>query len=173
MEPFNSKSILNKGLLGPAVALALFGLPAAAATPECRTGWEFSMTSVLVAAKDGYGLGGGADPELRYTRDLGDARLSAGWRVGVYHARDRLGVTATPALRLTVPVGAFEPYVAMGMGYGWIPETDEEGMATFSRAGMVYRVNPRLAIGLEGTAQRIEGTQFSFPSLGSMVSIDL
>ncbi len=173
METMNRKSGMQKVRLGLAIALALFGIHSAASAAENRTGWELSMTPVLVAAKDGYDMGGGADPELRYTRDMGDSRLSAGWRVGVYYARNRVGITATPTLRLTVPVGAFEPYVAMGMGYGWIPETEEEGMATLSRAGFTYRFSRRFTVGLEGTAQRIDGTEFSFPSLGSMVSVDL
>jgi len=173
MKNPNTESTLRKVRRGTAFALALLGLHAAAPAAGNHTGWEFSMTPVLIAAQDGYGLGGGADPELRYTRDLGDSRLSAGWRIGAYYVRNRVGVTATPTLRLTVPVGDFEPYVAMGMGYGWIPESGEEGMATLSRAGFTFRFNRRFTVGLEGTAQRIEDTEFFFPSLGSMVSIDL
>jgi hypothetical protein len=99
--------------------------------------------------------------------------LSAGGRVGSYYAKNLFGVTVMPTLRIMVPVGPLEPYAAFGLGYGWLPRTGYSDFATMSRLGIVYRFSKRFAIGLEGTVQRIDGSRFRFPSLGSMVSFDL
>lgn len=58
------------------------------------------------------------------------------------------------------------------MGYGWILDNGHEGIATMSRLGVVFRISESLALGVEGTVQRIDGSRFEFPSLGSMVSFD-
>lgn len=137
-----------------------------------HSGWSLNFTPVLVFPTSHHGYGGGADPELRYTLDLGGARLSAGTRVGVYYAKDVLGVTVMPTLRLTIPVGPFEPYAAFGMGYGWLPQRDRDDIASMSRLGFVIRFSPRFALGAEGTVQRIDRTEFRFLSFGSMVSFD-
>ena len=78
-----------------------------------------------------------------------------------------------PTLRLMVPVGPVEPYVAFGMGYGWVPEIGHEGFATMSRLGLVFRISESFAIGVEGTIQKLEGSAYRFPSFGSMVSFNL
>jgi hypothetical protein len=158
---------------GPILALALLLLPKAGAAAENRSGWSTNLTPVLIFAKQQYRFGGGADPELKYTLDLGGARLSAGARVGGYYARNLFGLTVMPTIRLTMPVGPVEPYVAFGMGYGWLPGVGHEGFATMSRLGLVFRFSERFAIGLEGTVQKIDGSNFVFPSFGSMLSIDL
>lgn len=157
------------GLLSLTVLLA----PSVGHADENFSGWSFNLTPVLMPAKDQYRWGGGADPEVKYTVDLGAARLSAGARIGAYYARNLFGITAMPTLRLTLPVGPVEPYVAFGMGYGWLPRIGQEDVATMSRIGVVFRFSRSLAIGVEGTVQRIEGTEFRFPSLGSMMSFDL
>jgi hypothetical protein len=159
--------------LGVLLTLALLLLPSAEAAAENRSGWSTNLTPVLIFAKDQYRFGGGADPELKYTLDLGGARLSAGARVGGYYARNLFGLTMMPTMRLTVPVGRVEPYVAFGMGYGWLPGVGQEGLATMSRLGVVFRFSERFAIGVEGTVQKIDGSAFAFPSFGSMVSIEL
>lgn len=158
------------GLLGAAAALLL--APSAARADENYSGWSFNFTPVLIGPRDGYDWGGGMDPELRYTVDRDGARLSAGLRVGGYYAKNLFGVVAMPTLRITVPVGRVEPYAAFGMGYGWIPEEDTEDIATMSRVGVVFRVSRKLALGLEGTLQKIERSEFRFPSLGSAVTFD-
>ncbi|GMV17863.1 MAG: hypothetical protein KJ015_25210 [Myxococcales bacterium] len=159
--------------LGLNLGLALLMLPRVAAAEENRSGWSLNFTPVLIAPEGGHDLGGGVDPELKYTLDQGGPLLSAGVRVGGYYATDMFGVTAMPTLRLTVPVGPVEPYAAFGMGYGWIPEIEHADVATMSRIGVVFRFSESFAIGLEGTVQKIEGSEFKFPSFGSMISIDL
>ena len=159
--------------LGPILALAVLLLPGAAAALENKSGWSINFTPAVFFPGDGYRFGGGADPELKYTLDLGGARLSAGGRVGGYYAKNVFGVTVMPTLRLMVPVGPVEPYVAFGMGYGWLPDTGHADFATMSRLGVVVRFSERFAIGLEGTLQKLDHSDFRFPSLGSMVSIDL
>lgn len=170
---FNALTNVTRRVLAPALALALLGAPGVAHAAEDRSGWSWNFTPVLIPPKGDDRLGGGVDPEVQYTLDQGSARLSAGLRIGGYYAKNLFGVTSMPTLRLTVPVGPVEPYVAFGMGYGWIPEADAEGVATMSRLGVVFRFSEDLAIGVEGTLQNIEGTEFRFPSLGSMVSFDL
>ena len=157
------------GLLSLTVLLA----PSVAHADENFSGGSFHRTPVLMTAKDQYRWGGGADPEVKYTLDLGAARLSAGARIGAYYARNLFGITAMPTLRLTMPVGPVEPYVAFGLGYGWLPRVGQEDVATMSRVGVVFRFSRSLAIGVEGTVQRIEGSEFRFPSFGSMMSFDL
>jgi hypothetical protein len=144
-----------------------------AAAEEDHTGWSFNATPVLVLPEDGYGWGGGADPELKYTLALGWARLSGGGRVGSYYARDQFGMSLMPTVRLMVPVGAVEPYVSAGLGYGWLPKTGHADFTTMARVGFVYRFSKNFAIGLEGTLQAVQGSNFSFPSIGSMMAFDL
>jgi hypothetical protein len=72
-----------------------------------------------------------------------------------------------------VPVGAFEPYVSAGIGYGWLPKIGHADFATMARAGFVYRFSKRFAIGIEGTLQEIRGSDYRFSSIGSMMAFDL
>lgn len=137
-----------------------------------NTGWSLNFTPVLLAPHGDYHLGGGADPELKYTLDRGAVRLSAGLRVGAYYAKNLFGVTAMPTLRLVVPVGPVEPYVSFGLGYGWLPKIEHTGIATMSRLGVVFRFSERFALGVEGTLQRIERSAFEFPSFGSALSLN-
>jgi len=137
-----------------------------------KSGWSLNFTPVLLAPHDAYRLGGGVDPELKYTLDRGGVRLSAGLRVGGYYAKNLLGITAMPTLRLVVPVGPVEPYVSFGMGYGWLPKIDHSGIATMSRLGVVFRFSDSFGLGVEGTVQKIEGSDFGFPSFGSALAIN-
>jgi hypothetical protein len=159
--------------LGRSLGLALLLLPGVAAAEEDRSGWSVNFTPVLLAPEHGHHLGGGGDPELKYTLDRGGALLSAGVRVGGYYAKDLFGVTVMPTLRLTVPVGPIEPYAVFGMGYGWIPKIDHADVATMSRLGVVFRFSKSFAIAFEGTVQEIQRSAFRFPSFGSMISIGL
>lgn len=163
------------GLLGSTLVAALLLTPnvvQAAEEAKDHSGWSLNFTPVLVAPKGNYRWGGGADPELKYTVDREGARLSAGLRLGGYYAKNLFGITAMPTLRITVPVGRVEPYASFGMGYGWIPKEGEEDIATMSRLGIVFRVSKKFALGLEGTLQRIERSEFRFPSLGSAITFD-
>ncbi len=135
-------------------------------------GFSLNFTPVLVAPRDDERWGGGADPELKYTLDRGAVRLSAGFRVGAYYARNLFGVTAMPTLRLLVAIGPVEPYVSFGMGYGWLPKLEHSGIATMSRLGIVFRFSEKLALGIEGTIQRIERSSFEFPSFGSALAVN-
>lgn len=74
-----------------------------------------------------------------------------------------------PTLRLTVPVGRVEPYVAAGVGYGWLTESGHSDLATMARLGTVYRFSRSFALGLEGTYQKLDGSSFEFWSFGSSV----
>jgi hypothetical protein len=42
-----------------------------------------------------------------------------------------------------------------------------------SRLGIVFRISEHFGLGVEGTIEKIERSNFRFPSFGSMVSIDL
>jgi hypothetical protein len=160
--------------LAPLLAVAsLLVSDSAAAADEDQSAWSINFTPVLIFPKGEYGWGGGADPELKYTLDLGKARLSAGARVGAYYAKNLFGLTAMPTMRMMVPVGDLEPYVAFGMGYGWLPKPQHSDVATMARLGLVYRFSAKFALGLEGTVQQIHASTWRFPSLGSMVSFGL
>ena len=153
--------------------IAALLLPAAARAEPNHSGWSVNFTPVLMFADKEHRFGGGADPELKYTLDLGGARLSAGARLSGHYAKNMFGITAMPTLRLTMPVGPVEPYVAFGMGYGWLPSVGHSDFATMSRLGVVFRFSERFAIGIEGTLQKLDHSSFQFPSFGSMVAIDL
>jgi hypothetical protein len=163
--------------LGTSIAILIFAAfllyANVAAAEEKQSGWSINLTPVLILPSGDDRFGGGLDPELKYTLDLGGARLSAGGRVGVYYARNLFGVTVMPTLRVMVPFGRFEPYAAIGLGYGWIPDTGQNGGATMGRLGFVYRFSDRFAIGVEGTTQRLNGSRYRFPSFGSMMSFSL
>jgi hypothetical protein len=158
--------------LTPVLALAVLLAPRVASA-EDHSGWSFNMTPVLLLPSDQYRFGGGTDPELKYTLDLGGARLSAGGRVGGYYARNQFGVSVMPTLRLMVPLGAVEPYLSVGMGYGWLPRTDHADLVTMGRVGFLYRFSKNFALGLEATVQNLDGSDFRFPSFGSMMAFDL
>jgi hypothetical protein len=155
------------------VAALLLSAAHVAAAEEDHSGWSINFTPVLIRPSGAYGLGGGVDPELKYTLDLGEARLSAGGRVGAYYAKNLFSVTVMPTLRLMVPIGRVEPYVAVGLGYGWLPDTGHDGVATMGRLGFMYRFSDRFAVGVEGTIQRLDGSHYQFPSFGSMMSFNL
>jgi hypothetical protein len=160
--------------LGTAIAALSLLLPVhAAAAGESRSGWSINLTPVLLLPSGNDRFGGGVDPEVKYTFDLGEARLSAGGRVGAYYAKNLFGVTVMPTLRLMVPIGRFEPYAAIGLGYGWLPDIGQDGFATMGRLGFVYRFSERFVIGLEGTTQRLNGSRYRIPSDGSMMSFQL
>jgi hypothetical protein len=162
-------------LASPRIAAAddHLAVQAAGAVEESHSGWSFNATPVLIVPKDGYRWGGGVDPELKYTLDLGRVRLSGGGRVGAHYAKSQFGVTVMPTVRLMVPVGALEPYAAAGVGGGWLPKSDHVDFATMARAGFVYRFSKTFAIGLEGTLQDLRGSNFRFFSIGSMMAFDL
>jgi hypothetical protein len=153
------------------LAVPLF-FTAKAARAEDYNGWSLNFTPVLIAPKDGDDLGGGVDPEVKYTVDRGAARLSAGFRVGGYYVKNLYALMMMPTLRITVPVGPVEPYAAFGMGYGWILKKGHDDIASMSRLGVVFRLSERFALGVEGTLQKIDNGVVRFVSLGSMVSID-
>lgn len=121
-------------LFGPTLAMAaLLLLPGLAQATPNKSGWSINFTPVIMLPDADSRLGGGADPELKYTLDLGGARLSAGARVSGHYAKNLFGVTVMPTLRLMMPVGPVEPYVAFGMGYGWLPSVGYGDFATMSR----------------------------------------
>ncbi len=159
---------------GPVLVLAALLLSArVAAAEENHSGWSINFTPVLILPSGDNRFGGGVDPEVKYTIDLGEARLSAGGRVGAYYAKNLFGVTVMPTLRLTVPLGRVEPYAAIGLGYGWLTDAAHYGLATMGRLGFVYHFSERFAVGLEGTLQRLDGSRYRFPSFGSMMSFHL
>lgn len=155
------------------VIAAVLLLPAAASAAPNKSGWSINFTPVVTFPDHEYRFGGGADPELKYTLDLGGARLSAGGRVSAHYAKNLFGMTIMPTLRLTMPVGPVEPYVAFGMGYGWLPSSGHGDFATMSRIGVVFQISENFRLGVEGTFQKLDHSAFRFPAFGSMVSLDL
>lgn len=158
--------------LAPLTGLAVLLLPALAAARD-ESGWSLNFTPVVLLPKDDYRVGGGSDPELKYSRDLGGVRWSAGGRVGGYYAKNLFGVTVMPTLRVALPLGPVEPYLSAGAGYGWLPKIDRDGFATMARLGTVFHFSESFAIGVEATLQELHGSEFGFPSFGSMMSFDL
>jgi len=159
-------------LMVPGLGLAALLLAGPARAAE-EPGWSLNFTPVLLLPRDDYRVGGGTDPELKYSRDLGVLRWSAGGRVGAYYAKNLFGVTVMPTLRVMLPLGAVDPYLAAGVGYGWLPETEHDGLATMARTGTVFHFSDSFSIGVEATLQQLHGSKFGFPSFGSMMSIDL
>jgi hypothetical protein len=139
---------------------------------EDKSRWSLNFTPVLLMPDGDYHLGGGVDPELKYTLDRGGVRLSAGLRVGGYYAKNLFGITTMPTIRLSIPVGPVEPYASFGMGYGWLPKIHHSDVATMSRLGVVFHFSESFALGVEGTVQKIDGSDFAFPSFGSAVAIN-
>jgi hypothetical protein len=168
----NLKISTFRNLIAPGLGLAALLLPGLARAAE-EPGWSLNFTPVLLLPKDDYRVGGGTDPELKYSRDLGGVRWSAGGRVGAYYAKNLFGVTVMPTLRVMLPLGAVDPYLAGGVGYGWLAENEHDGLATMARAGTVFHFSDSFSIGVEATLQQLHGSKFGFPSFGSMMSIDL
>ena len=159
-------------LLAPSLGLAAL-LATAPASADEGPGWSLNFTPVVLLPKDDYHVGGGVDPEVRYSRDLGALRWSTGGRVGAYYAKNLFGVTVMPTLRVALPLGAVEPYLAGGVGYGWLPKIEHDGLATMARLGTLFHFSESVSISLEATLQQVHGSTFGFPSFGSMMSVDL
>lgn len=170
---FDSIASTFRRLLAPSLGLAVVLSPGLAAAAGDDSGWSLNFTPVVLLPKDDYRVGGGTDPEVKYTRDVGAVWLSAGGRVGGYYAKNMFGVMVMPTLRVTLPLGAVDPYLAGGVGYGWLPEIEHESLATMARLGTVFHFSDSFSIGVEGTLQKLHGSNFGFPSFGSMMSIDL
>ena len=76
-----------------------------------------------------------------------------------------------PTARLTIPVGPVEPFVSFGMGYGWLPKIQYSNIATMSRLGIIFRFSESFAFDVEGTIQKLEASNFAFPSFGSAIAM--
>jgi hypothetical protein len=100
-------------------------------------------------------------------------RLSVGGRISGHYAKNLFGFTAMPTLRVMVPIGPVEPYASLGMGYGWLPESGHNHVATMARLGVVFRFSENIAIGAEGTLQKIYDSGYDIASLGSMMAFKL
>src|SRR3954466_15218850 len=85
------------------------------------------------------------------------------------YAKNLFSVTVMPTLRLMVPIGSFEPYASIGLGYGGLPDAGRDGLAPMGRLGFVYRFSEHFAAGLEGTIQQLDGSSYRFPSIGSLI----
>src|SRR5437016_2926209 len=57
-----------------------------------KSTWSFNFTPVLLMPDGDYRLGGGVDPEAKYTLDRGGVRLSAGLRIGGFYAKNLFGI---------------------------------------------------------------------------------
>ena len=156
---------------GSVVLLLLVSSVASAA--ERSDGWSLNFTPTVIFPKGEYRFGGGLDPEVKYTYDVAGIRLSAGGRISGYYARNLFGFSAMPTLRVMVPIGPLEPYASLGMGYGWLPELGHNHLATMARLGVVFRFCENIAIGAEGTLQKIYGSSYDITSLGSMMAFKL
>jgi hypothetical protein len=164
--------VKNLSVLGPILALAVL-LSSGRARADDNSGLSINFTPVLIFPTSHYRIGGGADPELKYTLDLGAVRLSAGGRIGAYYAKNLFGTTVMPTARLSVPIGPMEPYASAGVGYGWLPKIRHEDVATMGRLGVVFHFSKRIAVALEGTLQQIDRSNFRFASFGSMMAFEL
>lgn len=158
---------------GLMLAFSLLVIPKIASAAQAYPGWSLNFTPVIIPSGKGYRSGGGLDPEVKYTFLLKTVNVSAGLRVGGYRAKNLLGWMAMPTVRLTLPIGKFEPYAAFGQGYGRIPKLNYDDVAIMSRVGFFVHISEKWGLGLEGTYQKIEGSPFRFSSYGSMVSFDL
>lgn len=154
---------------GLMLAFGLLVIPKLQANP----GWSLNFTPVIVPSGNGYRSGGGFDPEVKLTFALKALNVSGGIRVGGYYAKNLFGWMAMPTVRLTLPIGKFEPYAAFGQGYGRIPKLNYDDIASMSRLGFFVHVSEKWGLGIEGTYQKIDGSNFEFSSYGSMVSFDL
>lgn len=155
------------------IAFVLLVIPKAASAAQPDPRWSLNFTPVIIPSGKGYRSGGGLDPEVKYTLSLNGVNVSAGIRVGGYSAKNLFGWMAMPTVRLTLPIGKFEPYAAFGQGYGRLPKLHYDDVATMSRLGFFVHVSEKWGIGIEGTYQEIQGSDFEFYSYGSMVSFDL
>lgn len=159
--------------LGLAFMLALALISEVASAAQAQNNWTLNFTPVIVPAEKDYRMGGGVDPEVKYSFNLAGASLSGGLRLAGYRAKNLLGMMAMPTLRLTLPIGIAAPYAAFGMGYGRLPKLQHEDFATMSRFGVFFQFSKKFGIGIEGTYQKIDNSDFRFWSYGSMVSFDL
>jgi hypothetical protein len=70
--------------------------------------------------------------------------------------------TATPALKVVLPVGAFAPYVEGGAGPGYVSVLKKTGIALRAGAGFSVHPSSRFAIGAGISYETITGTDVSF-----------
>lgn len=133
-------------------------------------GFTTEFGPVILFPSDGGPAGGGLDLDLRYGIEAGPVIVAPGARLDGYYFSGRFVGMAMPAVRLTLPIGPFAPFVVGGVGGGWISNPAENGLAFLGGGGLVIHLGRVVAIGVEATYQTIKDTEFEMLAIGPTIS---
>lgn len=125
--------------------------------------------TLLLPMRRGGPYGGGLSIDARYGIKTGPLVLAPGALLSGYAISGRLIGVPLGTFRITVPIGPFAPFVVGGVGYGWISNPAESGMAFLGGGGMVVHVGRVFALGIEATYQTITTTEFHSVALGPVL----
>lgn len=137
-------------------------------------GFNMGLTpTLLLPMRRGGPFGGGLGIDARYGIKAGALVLAPGGLLAGYNISRRFIGVPMGTFRITAPIGPFAPYALGGVGYGWISNPSEAGLAYLVGGGMMLHFGRWFAIGLQATYQAITTTDFRGLALGPLFSIGL
>lgn len=125
--------------------------------------------TLLMPMRAGGPFGGGLTLDGRYGIKAGPLVLAPGALLAGYVISERLIGVPMGTFRITVPIGPLAPFIVGGMGYGWISNPSESGLAYLAGGGLMVHLGRIVAIGLEATYQTISDTEFHSVALGPAI----
>lgn len=151
--------------------------PAASANQDLR----FGLAPVLLVPAAGGTVGGGLHLELRYGIGADPVIVAPGGRIAAYYLADRFAFLGMPNVRVTLPAGAFAPYLVAGAGLGAVTSSTSEGsdridatgLALMGGGGCMVHFTASFGLGVEVTYQTITSSDFSAVAIAPAFAIGL
>jgi hypothetical protein len=141
-----------------------------------NTGFQWGLSpGVLVnSEKASFFLG----LRLGYGFDTGRAILVPGVKLAGYFSDPNVYV-GMPVLKLVYPIDRFAPFIEAGAGYGYIASTSvgrvdvpaQSGAALYAGVGFMLHFNWKFGLGVEGSYQKITGTDFRGFGVGPILAL--
>ncbi len=144
----------------------------AADSPAMASNRGFNLgisPALLLPMRRGGPYGGGLSIDGRYGIKTGPLVLAPGAMLAGYAISGRFIGVPMGTFRITAPIGPFAPFVVGGVGYGWISQPSESGVAFLAGGGLVIHLGRVLALGVEATYQTITTTEFQSVALGPII----
>jgi hypothetical protein len=115
---------------------------------------------LLFPVRENGPYGAGLELEGRYGIKLGPTVVAPGGTLGGYVLSSRFIGEAMPTLRWTLPIGPIAPYGLGGVGFGWLTNPNNGGVAAMAGGGLTVHFGEILAIGAELTYRTITNTEY-------------
>lgn len=125
--------------------------------------------AILSPIRPGGPWGGGATIDGRYGIKTGPLVLAPGAMFAGYAISGHFIAIPMGTFRVTAPIGPLAPFVVGGVGYGWITNPAESGVALLAGGGLMIHFGRVFAIGAEATYQTITTTNFQTVAIGPSI----